>query len=76
MRENSVFGKTMENIGKLRDIKFVAIYTTRRYSVSESNYHATKQFSKNLLKTEMNKTNVKKNRPVHLDLLILNIGMS
>ena len=44
---NSVFGKTMENVRKHRYIKLV---TTEKQIklVSEPNYHTKKQFSENL----------------------------
>ena len=43
---NSVFGKTMENARKHRDIKLVKIYKKRRKLTSKPNYHTTKWFSK------------------------------
>ena len=46
---NAVFGKTMENVRKHRDIKLVTNDTKRNKLVSESNYHTRKWFSKNLL---------------------------
>ena len=36
---NSVFGKTMENVRKHRDIKLVTTDEKRNKLVSESNYH-------------------------------------
>ena len=45
---NSVFGKTMENERKYRDIKLVTTDKRRNQLVSEPNYHATKWFSENL----------------------------
>ena len=44
---NSVFGKTMKNIRKNSDIKFVATKRTRSCLVSQPNYHTTKTFSQN-----------------------------
>ena len=41
MMNNSVFGKTMENVRNHKDIKFVINYKRRNYLVSESNYGAT-----------------------------------
>ena len=52
---NSVFGKTMENVRKHKDIKLVTAEKRRNQLVSESNYHTTKFFSENLLATEMKK---------------------
>ena len=63
---NAVFGKTMENVRKHRDIKLVTTNKRRNQLVSEPNYHTTKWFSKNLLAIEMKKTRVKMNKPVYL----------
>ena len=52
---NTVFGKTMNNVGKHRDIKFVTTNRRRSYIVSEPNYHTTKWFSEKLLAIEMKK---------------------
>ena len=41
---NAVFGKTMENVRKHRDIKLVTD-KRRNQLVSEPNYHTTKWFS-------------------------------
>ena len=43
---NAVFGKTMENVRKHRDIKLVTTERRKHYSVSESDYHTTKFFTK------------------------------
>ena len=44
LMNNAVFGKTMENVRKHRDIKLVATERRRNYLVSEPNYHTTKFF--------------------------------
>ena len=45
----SVFGKTMENVRKHRDIKLVTKDRRRNQLVSEPNYHTTKYLSENLV---------------------------
>ena len=52
---NAVFEKTMENVRKHRNIKFVTTERRRNYLVSEPNYHTTKFFTENLLAIEMKK---------------------
>ena len=71
---NAVFGKTMENVRKHRDIKLVTTDKRRNQLVSEPNYHTTKWFSKKLLVIEMKKTKVKMNKPIYLGLSILEIS--
>ena len=58
LMNNVVFGKTMENVRKHRDIKLV-MKIKRNYLVSEPNYHTAKWFSENLLSLEMKKIKVK-----------------
>ena len=55
LMNNAVFGKTMENVRKHRNIKLVTTERRRNYLVSEPNYHTTKFFTENLLATEMKK---------------------
>ena len=59
MMNNAVFGKTMENVRKRRDIKLVTTDKRRNRLVSEPNYHTTKWFSEKLLAIEMKKTKKK-----------------
>ena len=61
---NSVFGKTMENVRKHRDIKLVTTDKRINQLMSEPNYRTTKWFSENLLAIEIKKIKVKMNKPV------------
>ena len=56
---NAVFGITMENVRKHRDIKLAATDKWRNQLTSEHNYHTTKYLSKYLMAIEMKKTKVK-----------------
>ena len=54
LMNNAVFGKTIENVRKHRDIKLVT--TGRRsYFVSEPNYYTTNFFTKHLLANRLEK---------------------
>ena len=55
LMNKAVFGNTMENVRKRRDIKLVTTERRRYYLVSEANYHTRKFFTENLLATEMKK---------------------
>ena len=68
LMNNEVWGKTMENMRKHRNIKHVTTEKRRNYLVSGPNYHATKFFTKNLLAIEMRKTQILMNKPVYLGL--------
>ena len=68
MLNNAVFGKTIENVRKDRDIKLATTERRRNYSVSEPNYHTTKFFTGNLLAIERK---ILMNKLVYLGLSIL-----
>ena len=74
LMNNAVFGKTMENIRKHRDIKLVTTDKKRSKLVSEPNYRTMNYISKDLSIIEMNKTRVKMNKPIYLRLSILDIS--
>ena len=61
---NAVFGKTIENERKLRNIKFVTAERRRNYLVPEPNYRITKIFMENLLAIGMRKTQILMNKAV------------
>ena len=73
LMNNAVFGKTMGNMRKHRDIKLVTTDKRRNRLVSERNYHTTKWFSENLFAIEPKKTKVKMNKPIYLGLSTLEI---
>ena len=70
---NAVFGKTMENVRKHRDIKLVTTERRRNYEVSELNYHSTNFFTENSLAIEVKKMETFMNKPVCLGLSILEL---
>ena len=74
LMNNSVFGKTMENVRKHRDIKLVTTGKKRNKLVSEPNYHTMNYISEDLSIIEMNRMKVKMNKPIYLGLSILEIS--
>ena len=74
LMNNSVFGKTMENIRKHRDIKLVTTDKKRSKLVSEPNDHTINLISEDLPILEIKKTKVKMNKPIYLGLSILEIS--
>ena len=74
LMNNSVFGKTMENIRKHREMKLVKTEKKRSKLVSEPNYHTINLISEDLSIIEMKKTKVKMNKPIYLGLSILEIS--
>ena len=69
LMKNAVFGKTLENVRKNRNIKLVTTERRRNYLVSETNYHI-KFFTENELAIEMSKTQILMNKPVYFGLSI------
>ena len=74
LMNNSVFGKTMENVRKQREIKLVTTDKRRNQLVSEHNYHTKKWFSENLLAIEIKKTKANMNKLIYLGFSILDLG--
>ena len=74
LMNNSVFGKTMENVRNHRDIKLVTTDKRRSILASEPNYHSTKYISKDLLIMEMKKVEIKMNKPIYIGQAILDIS--
>ena len=74
LMNNAVFGKTMENVRKHRDIKLVKSDKKRNKLVSEPSFHTMKLIDNNLAIIEMRKVNVKMNKPMYLGLSILDIS--
>ena len=59
LKNNSVFGKTMENIRKHREIKLVTTDKKRSKLVSEPNYYTINLISQDLSIIEMKRTKIK-----------------
>ena len=74
LMNNAVFGKTVKNVRKHRNIKLLATDKRRNQLVWEPNYHTPKHFSENLFAIEMKKTKVNMNKPVYLGMSILEIS--
>ena len=55
LMNNSVFGKTIENVRNHRDIKLVTSEKKRKRLVSEPNYYSCKNFSDHLMAIETKK---------------------
>ena len=58
LMNNVVFGKTIENVTKQRNIKLVATENKINYLVSEPNYHTTKLSTETLLAVETRKNQI------------------
>ena len=74
LMNNAVFGKTMENVRKHRDIVLATTDKRRNQLVSERNYQTSKYFSKNLMAIGMKKTRIKMNKPICLGMSVLDIS--
>ena len=70
---NSVFGKTMENVRNHRDIKLEISDKRRKRLLSEPNYHSHKIFYDHLMKMKMKNTRAKMSKPLYLGMSTLNI---
>ena len=66
--------KTMQNVRSEKDIKLVTTDVKRNKLVSQPNFYSSKCFSENLLATDMKKVKVKMNKPIYLEMTILDIS--
>ena len=74
LMNNSVFGKTMENIRNRVDIRLRKDDKSAEKLVSKPNYERTTIFSEDLVAVHMKKTELVFNKPVYLGMSILDIS--
>ena len=74
LMNNSVFGKTMENIRNRVNVKLVNTEEKLRKLVSKPNFKSCKIFSENLVSVHMKKTSLTINKPVYLGMCILDLS--
>ena len=74
LMNNSVFGKTMENIRKHRNIKLVTNREAYLKLVMKPNFKSGVRFGENLMGCEMGKIKVVMNKPVYLGQAILDLS--
>ena len=71
LMNNAIFGKTMENIRKHRNIKLVTSRESYLKTVMKPNFKSGVLFDENLMGCEMGKIKVVMNKPVYLGQAIL-----
>ena len=74
LMNNSVFGKTMENIRNRVNVKLVNNEEKARKVIAKPNYRSCKIFSENLISVHMKKTSLIMNKPVYLGACILDLS--
>ena len=73
LMNNTVFGKTMENIHKHRNIKLVNNETDHLRCIMKPNFKSRVLYGSNLMGCEMGKTILKMNKPVYIGQAILDL---
>ena len=74
LMNNAVFGKTMGNIRKHRNIKLVSTKEKFLRTVMKPNFKSSILFGENLMDCEMERMKVVMNRPVYLGQAILDLS--
>ena len=74
LMNNSVFGKTMENIRKHRNIKLVTNKDKYLRTVMKPNFKSGVLFGENLMGCEMGCTKVVMKKPIYLSQAILDLS--
>ena len=74
LMNNSVFGKTMENIRNRVNVKLVTSREKFKKLVAKPNFKSRKIFNENLVSVHMKKTSLTMNKPVYLGMCILDLS--
>ena len=74
LMNNSMFGKTMENIRKHKNIWLVTNETKYKKLVMKPNFKDGRKFSENLMDVEMGKSKIKMTKVVYLGQTLLNLS--
>ena len=74
LMNNSVFGKTMENIRNRVNVKLVNTEEKFKKLSAKPNYKGCKIFNENLISVHMKKTSLTMNKPVYLGMCILDLS--
>ncbi len=74
LMNNSVFGKTMENVRNRVNVKLVTNEKALNKLVKKPNYKRVSEFHENLVAVHMEKTTVKLDKPIYLGMSILNLS--
>ncbi len=74
LMNNSVFGKTMENVRNRINVKLVTNENALNKLTKKSNFKGTNIFHENLIAVYMEKTTVKLNKPIYLGMSILDLS--
>jgi len=74
LMNNSVFGKTMENVREHKNIKLVNSERKRKMYASKVNYKNTVRFTDKFMAMNMRRNKVVMNKPVYLGFAILDLS--
>ena len=74
LMNNSVFGKTMENIRNRKDIKLVTSKQQALKLIAKPNFKNRTIFTENLISVHMGKTKLVFNKPVYVGMCILDVS--
>ena len=76
LMNNSVFGKTLENIRNRVDIRLISSDKVAKKLAAKPNYDRCAIFDENLIAVHMKKTKLYFNKPVYLGMRILDLSKS
>ncbi|GFX78885.1 uncharacterized protein TNCV_3911741 [Trichonephila clavipes] len=74
LMNNSIFGKTMENVRRRVDIRLCSTEEQARKLIAKSNFNRRTIFSENLMAVHLKKTQIKFFKPIQVGMVILDIS--
>ena len=74
LANNSVFGKTMENVRNYKDIKICDSWDRAKYFIKRPNYDKTVIFDENLFAIHMDKIKIEFDKPIYVGFTVLELS--
>jgi hypothetical protein len=80
LKNNAVYGKTMENVDKRKDVRIATHWDSfkkrlgARALISKPNFHSATQFTSNMVAIQLNRDNTTYDKPIYIGFVVLELS--